>query len=1185
MTKFKLLLTTILTFGLSISAFAQLLPEEQEKPLLTLACLSDMHTERDMITQESLSNIYLRGSLIQTLNRIKEEEKIDILILGGDQTSDATIDQSHWKKTRALIAETVKTAFPEGATKFPVLYVSGNHEYECANWDNIPKPYNAADYYTVPMKQDIGPLTASESFYEMADNGDLGQMKLLAAYHYEINGFDFVVLNTGKYFFKSATDYQFSIESVQWVAKKLKQLYADDPNRTVFFLTHLPFRDSNSIRAADKGLKDCESSTLLKTTLAKYPNLIMLYGHDHGEDKSYSREKTSQRITRYNLQGDKINTTDANHVDGPVIPNPEQIVYEPQYFYVKSNTTGQYLGTDAENLATNDVKTTITFQLQDPEDLRYSVFVNPTVEGGPSNYLVSSSGGRFSCNEEIHPTYIYKVTRTDGPIEGERCDSLVSGETYIIVAQNMKETEKYYALTSTHYSEGARMLGEQVAISKNKVVLAASKKSVLWTFETSDERLNPAGPDIVEIPQSQGIDIDPDFQHATLVEGEEYNTYTCTQDYQIAIKMLNVNVETYDYILIKFAEPVAAGWNVAFWGDRSTRAIPAGTTEYRFDLEPSMATTLPELTLMTMVGGYTAPLTAKVVGLYKCRNEQPVISDFYIKSIKTGQYLGLDQYNLSNTLSPTAATVKLVNKDEKTFSVFINGECEEATGNYIVSSSGGRFSCNSEIHPTYLFEVQETNEENITAVKTDEIVEGHQYIIVAQNMKDASTYYALTCDHYSGGNRMNGYQVTISGDGVITVGASNTNILWSFEAVEQIDEFQNQYIFAVSNKTGQYLGVDTQNLACTDYQQKLILNLEKQSTSQFSLAVTRTCGEATGSYLVSSSGGRFSCNSNVFPLYLYKVEDPSASTIVATKCAALEDGGTYLIVALNMKDSTNYYALTCDHYTGGNRMLGEQVTISNGTITIDGSKQNLLWTINFTDDTDISNNHVDEDGSFFSAFMGSMRHYYNTIDPGDMPLGTPNIIQAMMVYVYKDRVVMQMKNYNKWGTINGITVNQYLASYTSYREVNPRETLADSISIDSITANIVVGQTYQLKATILPENATNDSIVWVSSDETVATVDSTGLVTAITPGTVTISATTTDGTELKAEITFEVLLHEYATEDVNRDDYVNSLDVLKIYKFMQTSTGSEEGVIEDVNADGKVNSLDVLKVYKYMQTH
>ena len=68
--------------------------------------------------------------------------------------------------------------------------------------------------------------------------------------------------------------------------------------------------------------------------------------------------------------------------------------------------------------------------------------------------------------------------------------------------------------------------------------------------------------------------------------------------------------------------------------------------------------------------------------------------------------------------------------------------------------------------------------------------------------------------------------------------------------------------------------------------------------------------------------------------------------------------------------------------------------------------------------------------------MGSMRYYYNTIDPGDMPVETPNIVQALMVYVYPDRVELHMKNYNRSGTINGITVNKELAPYISYRKVD-----------------------------------------------------------------------------------------------------------------------------------------------------
>ena len=42
-----------------------------------------------------------------------------------------------------------------------------------------------------------------------------------------------------------------------------------------------------------------------------------------------------------------------------------------------------------------------------------------------------------------------------------------------------------------------------------------------------------------------------------------------------------------------------------------------------------------------------------------------------------------------------------------------------------------------------------------------------------------------------------------------------------------------------------------------------------------------------------------------------------------------------------------------------------------------------------------------------------------------------------------------------------------------------------------------IGGTVQLEATVLPENAAIDSLVWSSSDENVAEVDRRGLVTAL----------------------------------------------------------------------------------------
>ena len=61
------------------------------------------------------------------------------------------------------------------------------------------------------------------------------------------------------------------------------------------------------------------------------------------------------------------------------------------------------------------------------------------------------------------------------------------------------------------------------------------------------------------------------------------------------------------------------------------------------------------------------------------------------------------------------------------------------------------------------------------------------------------------------------------------------------------------------------------------------------------------------------------------------------------------------------------------------------------------------------------------------------------------------------------------------------------------------------------TAIVRIGSPIQLKATVLPADAPNKAVTWTSSNEAVATIDATGLVTAIAPGETNIVATTDDG--------------------------------------------------------------------------
>ncbi len=63
-----------------------------------------------------------------------------------------------------------------------------------------------------------------------------------------------------------------------------------------------------------------------------------------------------------------------------------------------------------------------------------------------------------------------------------------------------------------------------------------------------------------------------------------------------------------------------------------------------------------------------------------------------------------------------------------------------------------------------------------------------------------------------------------------------------------------------------------------------------------------------------------------------------------------------------------------------------------------------------------------------------------------------------------------------------------------------------SVTINADTKSVKFGETLQLSATVAPSNATDKTVTWKSEDETIATVDENGLVTAIKTGTVTITA-------------------------------------------------------------------------------
>lgn len=465
--------------------------QTSDKPLLTIGCLSDLHNELGLING-SVDNVRLRGTITNTLNAMKEQENIDMLILGGDYTSDCTIPEANWARVRDLIHEATLKTFPAGANYFPVLYCTGNHDYEVANFDAVPKPYNAARYYDFVMKKDLGELDSDECYFEEAPNGNLGTMKVLAAYHYLVKGFDFVVLNCGKHYFKSAWDYNYSNESVQWVSDKLDEIYAKNPEKTVFFIAHLPFPDSNSISKSSKGMSN---SSMLKKTLASHPNVIFLYGHDHGSDNAYIRTKTSQRVTRYDACGNVISSFDDTHVDGLTLAGAQgpnllrDLAKEGAADPADGITSGSYC---IRSVGDSGYLSFGTFNAGTSTDpVACSISGNGGVFnirlGHTDRYLYCGTNGRFSGNTAVFPVSLYEVdSRTADAVTGHKVASFRLGKQYFITGVKDDVT---YAVSCELYSAGSnaqRMLSSVVTFDGETASVPADDK-LMWEFTEMPE--------------------------------------------------------------------------------------------------------------------------------------------------------------------------------------------------------------------------------------------------------------------------------------------------------------------------------------------------------------------------------------------------------------------------------------------------------------------------------------------------------------------------------------------------------------------------------------------------------------------------------------------------------------------------------------------------------------------------
>ena len=108
---------------------------------------------------------------------------------------------------------------------------------------------------------------------------------------------------------------------------------------------------------------------------------------------------------------------------------------------------------------------------------------------------------------------------------------------------------------------------------------------------------------------------------------------------------------------------------------------------------------------------------------------------------------------------------------------------------------------------------------------------------------------------------------------------------------------------------------------------------------------------------------------------------------------------------------------------------------------------------------------------------------------------------------WTSRPDVELPSNPRHGTVLPITAAEQTTIIENYQP----ELLAEGVSLDRSELSLELGDSRTLQATVTPITAADRSVTWSSDDESVATVDADGVVTAVAEGSATITATSNGG--------------------------------------------------------------------------
>ena len=288
-------------------------------------CLTDAHNQQSMLDFPTT----IRESLKKSIEYgVEEFGKFNLTIMGGDNVSDYPF----WNKSCALpkknfldIKKKIIECTEKSTIDGKVLYVAGNNDMilgDIGTSENLP--YNTTEfYYTGPMKERLGELSDKEAF-RVKSIEKPHEFPYLNAFHYVINGIDFIGVSIDPNTAFNTHDGYYTEETIDWVDAKLNEIDPDG-NKLVFVVGHLATYHRNNLvveKAKDKNIDK------FIEVLCKHKNLFYLYGHVHGERRCFT--STEQAVLFLNDKGNVLES--ANDSTATLVQMGGLRPFNPIYF-------------------------------------------------------------------------------------------------------------------------------------------------------------------------------------------------------------------------------------------------------------------------------------------------------------------------------------------------------------------------------------------------------------------------------------------------------------------------------------------------------------------------------------------------------------------------------------------------------------------------------------------------------------------------------------------------------------------------------------------------------------------------------------------------------------------------------------------------------------------------------------